>query len=72
MSHTVTKLHFNAPSIGSQPGLMRAVAWLRAVRQDAATRRLLGTLDDRALSDIGVSRAQAQFEAESPVWDFHR
>ena len=39
---------------------------------EAATRRQLGTLDDRALADIGISRAQAQFVAEAPIWDVLR
>ncbi|WP_037308238.1 DUF1127 domain-containing protein [Ruegeria halocynthiae] len=32
-------------------------------------RRTLARLDDRALEDIGVTRRQAQKEAERPVWD---
>jgi uncharacterized protein YjiS (DUF1127 family) len=37
-------------------------AWKVASR-DAASRRNLSILDDRMLSDIGVSQAQARFEA---------
>ncbi len=37
--------------------------------KDAITRRALASLDDRALSDIGISRAQAQFESERAVWE---
>ena len=40
-----------------------ATAWA-----EGAARRQLATLDDRALSDIGVSRAQAQFESDRPIW----
>ncbi len=36
--------------------------------QQHRTRRQLATLDDRALADIGISRAQAHFVAEGPVW----
>lgn len=32
-------------------------------------RRALGNLDDAALHDIGVSRAEARAEAARPVWD---
>lgn len=32
-------------------------------------RRALARLDDRALDDIGVNRAQAEAEARRPVWD---
>jgi uncharacterized protein YjiS (DUF1127 family) len=37
-------------------------AWNDALRA-AASRRNLQRMDDRMLSDIGISRAQAQFEA---------
>ena len=32
-------------------------------------RRALARLDDRALADIGVTRAEALAEAARPVWD---
>lgn len=32
-------------------------------------RRDLARLDDRALEDIGLSRAQADAEARRPIWD---
>ena len=32
-------------------------------------RRALAQLDDRALADIGLTRAEAQAEAARPVWD---
>ncbi|SDE19438.1 DUF1127 domain-containing protein [Ruegeria marina] len=32
-------------------------------------RRALANLDDRALEDIGLSRAQADAEARRPFWD---
>ena len=45
--------------------------WLDVVR--AAWRRrqsrvLLAQLDDRMLQDIGITRADAQFEANRPFW----
>jgi len=32
-------------------------------------RRVLARLDDTMLDDIGISRAEAQLEAERPLWD---
>ncbi len=32
-------------------------------------RRALARLDDDALQDIGITRAQAQAEASRPIWD---
>ena len=72
MSQTITRL-YSAPRPSTGWELVASV-WqaVRAARQAGQTRRQLGTLDDRALSDIGVSRAQAQFLAETPVWDVLR
>ena len=33
------------------------------------TRQHLKTLDDRALTDIGISRSEADAEANRPIWD---
>ncbi len=33
------------------------------------SRRALLDLDDRALTDVGLTRAQAEREARLPVWD---
>ncbi len=70
MSQTVTKLHLAPAPLGWQARV--ALVWHRigAAWQEAAARRQLGMLDDRALSDIGISRAQAAYEAERPVWLF--
>lgn len=35
----------------------------------ARQRRDLAKLDDRALADIGVTRAEADQEAARPIWD---
>jgi uncharacterized protein YjiS (DUF1127 family) len=32
-------------------------------------RQALRRLDDRALADIGISRAEAEQEAARPIWD---
>lgn len=41
---------------------------LATVWRTASTRQGLAELDDRMLKDLGVSRAQAQFEISRPVW----
>ena len=33
------------------------------------SRQHLKALDDRALADIGISRAEADAEASRPIWD---
>lgn len=44
---------------------MRLVAlWVDRARQ----RRILATFDDRLLSDIGVTRLEAEREARKPFW----
>jgi uncharacterized protein YjiS (DUF1127 family) len=40
----------------------------RAVWRVVSTRRALADLDDRMLQDLGISRAQAQFEASKSIW----
>lgn len=42
----------------------RAAAWSARRRE----RRVLLSLDDAGLQDIGISRAQANFEYNRPVW----
>jgi uncharacterized protein YjiS (DUF1127 family) len=44
------------------------LAWMRAVAARWRERRILETLDDRALRDIGISRSQALAEAAKPFW----
>ena len=68
MSQTVSKLHFTQAQPRWQDRLVQAWHQIGAAFQAAATRRQLAQLDDRALSDIGISRAQAQFTVEQPVW----
>jgi uncharacterized protein YjiS (DUF1127 family) len=38
----------------------------------AASRRDLAEADDRTLADLGISRAQARFEASRAPWDLGR
>lgn len=44
------------------------MAWLRAAVRRVRQRRALAELDDRALRDIGVTRVEAQAEANKPFW----
>lgn len=68
MSQTVIRLSSSHARPGWSQATVRRLAllWARLAeaRSEALTRRQLAQLDDRGLSDIGVSRAQAQFEAE--------
>ena len=50
-------------------GFRQALAYMYRV---ATTRQGLAELDDRMLQDLGVSRAQAQFELSRPVWKLPR
>jgi uncharacterized protein YjiS (DUF1127 family) len=43
-------------------------SWALACAERWRQRRLLETLDDRMLHDIGISRSQAQAEARKPCW----
>jgi uncharacterized protein YjiS (DUF1127 family) len=45
--------------------------WTAAARaaETVNSRRRLAEVDDRTLADLGISRAQAQYEASRPVWD---
>jgi uncharacterized protein YjiS (DUF1127 family) len=61
-------------ALGYQP-IRAAVAALRRLRENVVywraqqrARAQLLSLDERGLKDIGISRAQAQFEAEKPFW----
>ena len=52
------------------PTLMQRVEKaLRLAWRKHRTRRLLTQMDDRMLSDLGISRAQASFEASRSMWD---
>ena len=56
------------PLVSLSPRLPRGLnvtAFLSLMRQ----RRALRNLDDRALSDIGITPEQAAHEAKRPVWD---
>ena len=43
-------------------------AWIPAAAARWRQRRMLETLDDRMLADIGIGRSQALAEARKPCW----
>lgn len=47
----------------------RLLARLLAAEAVARSRRRLALLDDHILRDIGLTRAEAEAEAERPAWD---
>ena len=49
-------------------GLRRTLDTVRLWRQRARGRRQLRTFDDHLLRDIGITRLQAEAEAEKPFW----
>ncbi len=59
-------LHLSAPA---QPSLLtRAADRLFTMVERHRQRLALQSLSDQALSDIGISRADAVLEAERPFW----
>jgi uncharacterized protein YjiS (DUF1127 family) len=44
------------------------VDWLQRRLELARSRRMLLTLDDRMLADVGLDRATARFEGEKGFW----
>lgn len=53
------------PNIGMEVWWARLKRWYAL----AAQRRQLAMLDDAALKDLGLSRADVQQESERPFWD---
>lgn len=64
--HTSTLTVRRVQSRGIFDGL---IANLRLAWHAHAQRQQLASLDDAALADIGLSRAQALAEAGRPLWD---
>ena len=52
----------------SDAAAQSVVATLRAWRQRLRERDQLARLDDRMLSDIGLTRADAEYLASKPFW----
>lgn len=60
----------HAPAIAALAGKLRvAVARFMAARRAVETRQALLEMDQRMLSDIGVTHAQAVEEARRAPWD---
>ncbi len=53
-----------APSLMARVRSVMKLAWRKH-----RTRRMLTQMDDRMLSDLGISRAQASFEASRSMFD---
>jgi uncharacterized protein YjiS (DUF1127 family) len=49
---------------GTRPVLASFLVW----RERRRTRQHLSTLDDRALADVGLTRAQQRSECAKPFW----
>jgi uncharacterized protein YjiS (DUF1127 family) len=65
MSLTLRTIGFSRRRPVSLGGLWRAARdGLKRIERAAALRRELDRMDDRMLSDIGVSRAQLDFETD--------
>ncbi|WP_424940810.1 DUF1127 domain-containing protein [Aliiroseovarius sp. S253] len=56
----------NAPAAKRNFSLL---AWLATVIQTRRERVALSQLDAQRLDDLGLTRAQAQSEANRPIWD---
>ncbi len=60
-------------SVFTQHGLIERIAEAASVAfaayRTARERAQLARLDERALNDIGISRAQADYEAGRAIWD---
>ncbi len=69
MPQTIVTLHAVPARRSLRQRVSFAWRWLAVAIDAAATRRQLAGMTEHELSDIGISRAQAQFEAERPLWD---
>ena len=71
VAHNVIRFGTGRTSVPVQarhlgPSLLSSLA---AMWRAMTTRRMLAEMDDRMLADIGISRAQAAFEADRLPWD---
>ncbi|MCC7252450.1 DUF1127 domain-containing protein [Hyphomicrobium sp.] len=69
MDHTSCIPHCPASRRKTAARLTQALSWAEAVFRTVRERRQLMALDERALQDIGVSRADAYEEWRRPFWD---
>jgi uncharacterized protein YjiS (DUF1127 family) len=72
MSAYITLHRTSRPHLGLRPRLAAAAkrfgAQFRRALRVMATRPDASRLDDRMLADLGISRAQAEFEASRAPW----
>ena len=67
---SVFSINYRNANLHGFPAAVRsALADLRGVIVLQRTRHVLAQLDDRMLSDIGVSRATVGVESDRPIWD---
>ncbi|WP_426956724.1 DUF1127 domain-containing protein [Muricoccus radiodurans] len=66
--HVIHHPAFDRAAVRSTQGGLWMKTFARMVRA-IEERRLLATLDDRMLADIGVSRSEAAREANRAPWD---
>ncbi len=67
MSQSISRIPSIPARLRPRDWLVQAWRHLVAARQEAAMRQVLAELDDHMLSDLGISRAQARFEADALV-----
>jgi uncharacterized protein YjiS (DUF1127 family) len=63
LTRSVPGLHRHQVSLAATVREHLARAW-----RNFTTRRDLAEMDDRMLKDLGISRAQAHFEANRSIW----
>jgi uncharacterized protein YjiS (DUF1127 family) len=67
---SVFTLHYRTAPAHTVPSLFQRVsATLRQAIVTHRTHELLMQMDDRMLADIGVTRAQAGYPVNRPIWD---
>jgi len=66
MTHSSEIVHMDCKLTSTKVGVFNALWRFLAV---ARQRRDLGRLDDAALADLGLSRADVSAELTRPIWD---
>jgi uncharacterized protein YjiS (DUF1127 family) len=67
---SVFTLNYRTAPAHTAPSLFkRAVAGLQQILATHRTHSLLAQLDDRLLGDVGLTRAEAGYPVNHPIWD---
>lgn len=66
MSTCSTNTAFTHATLPARLAIVTLIGMALAARKQ---RNILKTLEEDALYDIGLSRAEAQAEADKPIWD---